>query len=220
MLRHYLAHSAKQQIKVSLVSVLRKRCLSSSPETRNLDTISPADNRPPTASFFTGRSNYNDIINALQIVQKESKAALDSVYLLPVSPQRRRIIKDNQRGNPRLWMPIDKLSDAIGAQPAMRVSQYRDIMLRLSELEDYRVIALSGGQVAVVDRIESILKQFERPDMQAILAAKKKPVELTEFGGTYTVGRRKESHARVWLIPSKLKQPSRPKTLAPQSDSW
>ena len=117
-------------------------------------------------------------------------------------------------------MPIDKLSDAIGARPEIRVSQYREIMLHLSELDDYRAIASSGGQVALVERIESVLKQFERPDMQAILASKKKPVEMTEFGGTYSVGRRKESHARVWLVPSKLKRPSRPESLASQSDSW
>ncbi|KAF8325241.1 ribosomal protein S9/S16-domain-containing protein [Cantharellus anzutake] len=189
---------------------------------QNLETtlVFPSGNKPSTSSFFTARSTYNDVISALQAVQKECRAVLEAAYLLPISPARRRIIKSKQGDNRKLWMPIDKLSDAIGMQPPMRVSQYREVISQLSELDDYLAIALSGRQAVLADQIEGVLKQFERPDMQAILSAKKKPVVRTQLGGTYTIGKRKESHARVWLIPAKLKRPSRPTTLAPPPDPW
>ena len=46
--------------------------------------------------------------------------------------------------------------------------------------------------------------EFERENKDAILAqGKRKPVKFDEFGRSYTIGRRKESTARVWVIKAK-----------------
>jgi small subunit ribosomal protein S9 len=58
---------------------------------------------------------------------------------------------------------------------------------------------------------------FERDNKAAVLArGNRKPVKFDEHGRSYTVGKRKESAARVWIIPVKQKAaPTPTETQAP-----
>ncbi|KAH9176743.1 ribosomal protein S9/S16-domain-containing protein [Lactarius sanguifluus] len=58
--------------------------------------------------------------------------------------------------------------------------------------------------------IQPVLELFERHDKAEVLArATRKHVPLDRYGRSYTVGRRKESAARVWMIPVREQQQPR-----------
>lgn len=84
----------------------------------------------------------------------------------------------------------------------MTPSRYRRVISLLNQLDEYKRIAEVAGVNDLAGRIAELLGTFESGNKAAILAsAKRKPVEFDEFGRTYTSGKRKESSARVWVIP-------------------
>jgi len=65
-----------------------------------------------------------------------------------------------------------------------------------------RRIATAGAEDQIAAQIGDVLEIFERADKDAHLArGRRKPVRFDEYGRTYTLGKRKESAARVWMIP-------------------
>lgn len=84
----------------------------------------------------------------------------------------------------------------------MTPSRYRRVITLLNQLDEYKRIAEVAGVNDLAGRIAELLGTFESDNKAAILAsAKRKPVAFDEFGRTYTSGKRKESSARVWVIP-------------------
>jgi small subunit ribosomal protein S9 len=103
---------------------------------------------------------------------------------------------------------------------ALTTARYRRMIAVLADLEECARIASAAGHTALAESIQPVLALFERHDKADVLArATRKHVPLDRHGRSYTVGRRKESAARVWMIP--VREPSSPPTSpsrAPDAD--
>lgn len=87
----------------------------------------------------------------------------------------------------------------------LTMAKYRRVLSLLNELDDYRRIASTAGCGELEDRMAEILVLFSQGARD--VSMEKKPVKIDEFGRSYTVGRRKTSAARVWIIPAKQPAP-------------
>ena len=84
----------------------------------------------------------------------------------------------------------------------MSMGRYRKVVKLLNQLNDYHRIATLGNCHHLGEKIRNITSLFERSEKEAVLArGKRKKVELDEHGRSYTIGKRKTSSARVWMIP-------------------
>lgn len=93
-------------------------------------------------------------------------------------------------------------------QTTLTMAKYRRVLTLLNELNDYRRIAETAGCEELGNKMEGILVLFRKG--AADLTTKRKAVVFDEFGRTYTVGKRKTSTARVWIIPAKDAPPTEP----------
>jgi small subunit ribosomal protein S9 len=85
---------------------------------------------------------------------------------------------------------------------ALTTARYRRMIAVLADLEECSRIAAAAGHDALTESIHPVLELFERHDKAEVLArAVRKHVPLDRHGRSYTVGKRKESAARVWMIP-------------------
>jgi len=85
---------------------------------------------------------------------------------------------------------------------ALTTARYRRIIAVLGDLEECARIASASGHTTLAESIKPVLALFERHDKDDLLArAVRKHVPLDRYGRSYTVGKRKESAARVWMIP-------------------
>jgi len=93
----------------------------------------------------------------------------------------------------------------------LTTSRYRRVTGLLGQLNDHRRIADVGGYSELSSGLSTILEVFERDNKAAVLAqGVRNPVKFDEHGRSYTVGKRKESAARVWIIPVKQQTASAP----------
>lgn len=87
-------------------------------------------------------------------------------------------------------------------QCPVSIARYRRVLGMLNTLNDYRRIAEAASCNELEARIGNVLELF-RKGAEDLAKGKRKPVKIDEFGRTYTIGRRKTSTARVWVIPAK-----------------
>ncbi|KAF9519216.1 hypothetical protein BS47DRAFT_1375141 [Hydnum rufescens UP504] len=157
--------------------------------------------KPESPSFFTAQANFYDTLTGLESTKRQIRQILTRQYLLPISTKRRAILKPKDRA---MWQPVDQLSGTLNH--TLRTSHYRQLIGVLNEIRVFRSIAMAGRLETLAEEIDTVLSQFERPDKERLLANKAKAIQMDEYGRTYAVGRRKESHARVWVIPTKMPQ--------------
>ncbi|KAL0956410.1 hypothetical protein HGRIS_002558 [Hohenbuehelia grisea] len=87
-------------------------------------------------------------------------------------------------------------------QSRMTTSRYRRVLVLLNQLNDYNRIAKTAGCRQLAEGVSHVVEFFERGNKDAVLArGKRKESTLDEYGRSYTVGKRKTSAARVWMIP-------------------
>ncbi|OSD06802.1 ribosomal protein S5 domain 2-like protein [Trametes coccinea BRFM310] len=155
----------------------------------------PIKPKPESPTFYSGRANYYDQLLALEDAAKQTKHALQELQLLPLP----RFAQQNLPPLQAVWKNKDDLAEIMEAN--LTTSRYRRLIGQLNQLNEYRRLAEVAGHMDLAVRIQHILEMFERENKDAILArGKSKPVKFDQYGRTYTVGRRKESTARVWTI--------------------
>ncbi|KAI9060255.1 ribosomal protein S5 domain 2-like protein [Trametes sanguinea] len=155
----------------------------------------PPKPKPESPTFYSGRANYYDQLLALEDAAKQTKHALQELQLLPLP----RFAQQNLPPLQAVWKNKDDLAEIMEAN--LTTSRYRRLIGQLNQLNEYRRLAEIAGHMGLAVRIQNILEMFERENKDAILArGKSKPVKFDQYGRTYTVGRRKESTARVWTI--------------------
>ncbi|KAI1794074.1 SSU ribosomal protein S9P [Ganoderma leucocontextum] len=160
----------------------------------------PPKLKPESPTFYTGRANYYDQLLALENATKHTRSALQELQLLPLP----RFARENLPPLYGVWKNKVDLGELMTA--TLTTSRYRRFLAQLNQLNDYRRLAELAGHVELAERIQRVLNLFERDNKDAILArGKRKPVKFDEFGRSYTIGRRKESTARCWVIAA---QPS------------
>jgi small subunit ribosomal protein S9 len=73
----------------------------------------------------------------------------------------------------------------------------------LNEINALRHVANVSGRFELVGRLDDALGMYEREERDEGVEAKEVKSKIDEFGRAYATGRRKESSARVWMIPTK-----------------
>jgi small subunit ribosomal protein S9 len=73
----------------------------------------------------------------------------------------------------------------------------------LNEINALRHVANVSGRFELVSKLDNALGMYEREERDEGLQSKEEKSKIDEFGRAYATGRRKESSARVWMIPTK-----------------
>ena len=161
--------------------------------------------KPESSTFFTGRAGYYDSIDSLETAIHHSQRALKNLHLLPLPPFAKEALPPRQT----VWKTEQDMSQLLNAK--LNTLRYRRVTGLLSQLNNHRRIADVGGYSELSSGLSTILEMFERDNKEAVLARGiRKPVKFDEYGRSYTVGKRKESAARVWIIPVKQMSPPTP----------
>ena len=161
--------------------------------------------KPESPTFFTGRAGYYDSIDSLETAIHHSQRALKNLHLLPLPV----FAKDALPRLQTVWKSKEDMSGLLSAK--LTTSRYRRVTGLLSQLNDHRRIADVGGYSELSSGLSTLLEMFERDNKAAVLARGiRNPVKFDEHGRSYTLGKRKESAARVWIIPVKQQVTSEP----------
>ncbi|EMD37344.1 hypothetical protein CERSUDRAFT_94357 [Gelatoporia subvermispora B] len=150
---------------------------------------------PESPNIYTGRPSYYDQLNALETALQQTQRVLRNLQLLPL-PQ---FARDAVPPPSPVWKNKRMLSEEI--TESLTVTRYRRIINLLNQLDECRRIADVSGHGALAESLANVLTDFEPSNKEAVLArGKRKAVKFDEYGRSYTIGRRKESSARVWMI--------------------
>ncbi|KAK0504765.1 ribosomal protein S9/S16-domain-containing protein [Armillaria luteobubalina] len=153
---------------------------------------------PESPSFYTGRAPYYDTMTSLQMALGQIRATLKTLQLLPLPPFARASLLPM----PPLWKNLEEMSSEVGMK--LNTTRYRRLLVVLNELHECLRIATTASHTELADMIEQVVAMFERGESQKeeyMSRGKRTIAELDEFGRSYTLGRRKTSSARVWIIP-------------------
>ncbi|KAG2153771.1 ribosomal protein S9/S16-domain-containing protein [Suillus bovinus] len=165
--------------------------------------------RPTSPAFYTARPEFYDQLSSLESALQHAKTALTACHLLPLPQFAREALP------PRVNAWVDKRELGLKLRSTLTTSRYRRVVLVLNELETYRSIAEKAGIAELQEGIKGITELFERADAATMLArGKAKPVQFDEYGRSYTLGKRKTSSARVWIVP--VQQPPADKSTISQ----
>lgn len=168
--------------------------------------------KPDSPSFYTGRPSYYDGLVSLQDAIHTTSHILRNLSLLPLPEFARASLPQLQP----VWKA--KVEMASVFETALSTARYRRATAMLNQLNDYRRIADTAGVPDLVEAISHVLAMFEKTNKEQVLnRGKRKPVKFDDYGRTYTLGKRKESAARVWMIPVQPLVPTSPEQSAEAS---
>lgn len=183
--------------------------------TRAMPNVAPAPVlttrvKPVPSSFYTAKPVYIDSLILLEDLARRTKRALQLANI-PIrvpsadpagtAPARRSVF----------WLKLPQLAARLSTP--LRTSQYRHVIARLVVLSRYRPLLqehfLTGANGdtnrRLAEQVESTLQTFSRDNTQGhdgeagMLPGH---VGVDELGRAYARGRRKESSARVWVVPA------------------
>ena len=152
--------------------------------------------KPDSPSFYTSRASYYDQLYQLETALQRCRRALSTLQLLPLPDFARASLPPAQH----LWRNRQTLAPMFSS--SLTTARYRRMIAVLADLDECARIASAAGHTSLAESIQPVLALFERDDKDNVLArALRKHVPLDRYGRSYTVGKRKESAARVWIIP-------------------
>lgn len=165
---------------------------------------------PTSPNFYTTRAVFYDQLTQLERAVGRSEAFLRHHHLLPLPDFARASLPPLQP----VWKdPIEMSSEF---RTKLSTPRYRKVVKILNQLNDFQRIAQTGGCPQLEDRLRGILSMYESSKKEALLSrGKRKPVVLDEYGRSYTLGKRKTSSARVWMIP--VQQPEASQLETPEA---
>ncbi|KAF8638010.1 hypothetical protein AX16_010642 [Volvariella volvacea WC 439] len=152
--------------------------------------------QPTSPSFYTGRAVYYDQVIQLQNAISHARGALKTLQLLPLP----KFAQDSLPPLRPVWKSQEEMTADF--QSKLTTTRYRSVTKLLNELNEYLRIATTAGCTDLASAINQIVSMFESGKKDAFLArGKRKVVQLDSYGRSYTLGKRKTSSARVWMIP-------------------
>lgn len=155
----------------------------------------PIKAKPESQSFYTARASYYDQLFQLEEAVGVIRSSLTTLHLLPLPA----FAKASLPQIPTVWKKKDEMA-SIFTIP-LTTARYKKVTALLAQLNEYRRIATAAGLEELRVGVENLVELFERDNKDALLArGATKPVKFDEYGRSYTVGRRKTSAARVWMI--------------------
>lgn len=168
----------------------------------DLDDFSQrARQRPPTPTFYTTRSDYYEVIGGLQDAINSTRATLKSLHLYPLPKFALEVLPPAHPA----W--ADRADMGAELNVTLSAGMYRQLVISLKELELYHRIAKTAGITQLQEYLGDLISSFEstkqveareRRILKEAMVGKR--AKLDAYGRSYTVGRRKTSTARVWMI--------------------
>jgi small subunit ribosomal protein S9 len=185
----------------------------------------PSRIKPIPSSFYTTRPAYVDSLILLEDLARRTKRALEQAHipLDSMTPQTSSL--SSRAANS--WLKSEDLSERLGVP--LKSSQYRHVIARLKALAKYRRLVqehFTDGQCGPANRtlalnIEETLAKFVKNSGVASRSESddfySKSARVDDLGRAYARGRRKESSARVWVVPKQLEATSEKDSLLSQS---
>lgn len=163
---------------------------------------------PQSPSFYTTRAVYFDQMTQLEKALSSAETFLRRNYLVPLPEFARASLP------PLRPMWKDQSEMATEFKTKLTMTRYRRVTKLLNRLNEFQMIANVGGCPELAQKLTDILAVYESSKKEAYLnKGKRKPVILDEYGRSYTLGKRKTSSARVWMIPVKKTTEPAPETL-------
>ena len=151
---------------------------------------------PQSPSFYTTRAVYYDQMTQLEKAISSAETFLRRNHLFPLPEFARASLP------PLHPMWKDQSEMASEFRTRMTMTRYRRVTKLLNQLNDFQRIANVGGCPELAQKLSDILAMYESSKKEAYLnQGKRKPVVLDAYGRSYTLGKRKTSSARVWMIP-------------------
>ncbi len=152
---------------------------------------------PESKTFYTGRAAFYDYVSSLELAIHHTRTKLKQLHLTPLPEF---ALKSLPPLVP-VWKSKNDLSISLSTK--LSAARHRRLTDLLNQLNDFRRISHTAGHVDLGLGISNILEVFERDDKEEHLRRGiRKPVVLDQYGRSYTLGKRKTSSARVWMISS------------------
>lgn len=156
----------------------------------------PRRPRPSSPAFFTGRPTYNEALLDLSNTLKTAQQSLRQDYIYPL-PSTLPVLQPPRAS----WHSASTLSTMLRTN--IRTNSHREIVGLLNEINALRHVANVSGRYELVGKLDEALKMYEREERDLGTETKESKSKIDEYGRAYATGRRKESSARVWMIPTK-----------------
>ncbi|KAL1724047.1 ribosomal protein S9/S16-domain-containing protein [Schizophyllum commune] len=156
---------------------------------------------PDSLAFYTRSPVYYDQLSQIETAVATARSALRRLELLPMPEFARKSLPPSTI----VWKTMEEMSGQF--ETRLRSTRYRRVVRALDELELYSRVANTAGCTRLAMGIDMVLGMFQsgKSELRAE-ARRKREVTLDALGRSYTVGRRKTSSARVWMIPTVHKQ--------------
>lgn len=155
--------------------------------------------KPASPAYYTTRPSFYETIATLNDALQAARLALRDRGLYPLPAHALAALPEY----PTLYMNQVDMAATLADGQRLTTTRHRRVIDILSDLHECRRIARAAALADLERGLDGVIEVFERPNKEARLAqGKRKPVAFDEYGRSYTVGRRKESSARVWLIPT------------------
>lgn len=155
----------------------------------------PGPPKPATATFFTGRAAFYETLYGLEGVAETGRGLLRRRHLFPFPDQAKRCLPPWRVA----WRNATDMGMALG-NLRITAAHRRVLVNVLKEMHVLRRIALAGKAEDALALLEEVLALYEKPKSDAERRARRDTRDT--YGRSYALGRRKESAARVWMIPT------------------
>jgi small subunit ribosomal protein S9 len=174
--------------------------------------------KPASPSFYTAKPAYTDSLILLDDLARRTKRALEQKAIPIRLPAAQHDVNEARRSI--AWQRVEDMSKQL--QIPLRSGQYRHIVARLSVLARYRYFVqeyFSSGAYGEQNRVlaQEVERTLQRFNRKASLQGSGRDEHhagflssssgVDELGRAYARGRRKESSARVWLVPAQNVEP-------------
>ncbi|KAL9933078.1 hypothetical protein V8E36_007796 [Tilletia maclaganii] len=176
-----------------------------------LSEFLPARVKPGVPTYYSARPSYVSTLLELDELTAASKRALEQAHCIARNAPPPRLVLPptltGTRSNP--WQSRSTMSSALGH--GLKASQYRRIVGKLGLLARYRPLvqehlANTGLEESINRMMEIFGRLFGHEEVVGeaqATAVSTSTTHLDAEGRAYARGRRKESSARVWIIPVK-----------------
>ncbi|KAE8219777.1 hypothetical protein CF319_g6591 [Tilletia indica] len=176
-----------------------------------LSNYLPTRVKPGVPTYYSARPSYVKTLLELDELTAASKRALEQAHFLarnaPPPPLILSASSTGTRSNP--WQARSDMSTTLGSN--LKAAQYRRIVGKLGMLARYRPLVHEHlASTSLEEKVNRVMALFSRAasirqtsvnDETAVSSPT--TTHIDSNGRAYARGRRKESSARVWIIPVK-----------------
>ncbi|KAJ9098245.1 hypothetical protein QFC21_004574 [Naganishia friedmannii] len=161
----------------------------------------PPRPKPALSTFFAGKPVLENAINEMEDALKRGQDGLRKEHIFPLPANLTVPI-------PRAsWLGATEMSSILDTK--LRTSHYRRVTTLLNQLAMLREIAKRAEQPDVLVPLQDLLSLYERPTSLGLDPSHEKPDgHIDQHGRSVSMGRRKESSAKVYMIKTKVPEGS------------